>query len=162
MTSATAKQQAEALREVFDREREPMLHLAFLILGDLGEAEEVVQDAFAELWRRWDSILNPGGYLRTSVVHRARRVGQRTKQRRVHQRSLMPRTFADAPFAGEHEHILRALDRLSERQRTALILAYWLDLGSRDIAAAMGCSQGTAKSLVHRGLKRLRKELDDV
>lgn len=58
------------------------------------------------------------------------------------------------------EYLLDALDVLPERQRTAVILAYYAEMSSTQIAEALDCRVGTAKSLVHRGLKKLKKELE--
>lgn len=133
-----------------------MTRLAYLIVGNSAEAEEVVQDAFADVWSRWDSILNPGGYLRTVVVRRAQRIrGQRRKLPLVGRGEVPETRFSDV-HPSDSDHLIRALEKLSERQRTAVILAYWTDLGPRQVAEVMGISEGTAKSLVHRGIKKLR------
>ena len=60
----------------------------------------------------------------------------------------------------EQQYILDMLERLPERQRTALVLAYYGGFTRAEIAEALDCREGTAKSLVSRGLARLRKELD--
>ncbi|HEV7723144.1 MAG TPA: sigma factor, partial [Iamia sp.] len=58
--------------DLFTVERIPMTRLAYLLVGSEAVAEEVVQDAFAQVYERWDRLDRPGGYLRTCVVHGAR------------------------------------------------------------------------------------------
>jgi RNA polymerase sigma factor (sigma-70 family) len=55
----------------------------------------------------------------------------------------------------EARELLDALAHLGVRQRTALVLRFYADLSEADVARALGCRPGTAKSLVHRGLRRL-------
>lgn len=133
-----------------------MVRLAFTLLSSQAEAEEVVQDAFAEVYMRWETLLNPGGYLRISVINRARRV----LRRRIH-RDELHQVIGDAQerTVAPTDYLLDTLDGLPERQRTAVVLAYYAQMTSAEIAEALECRVGTAKSLVHRGIKRLRKEL---
>ncbi|MGI8759366.1 MAG: RNA polymerase sigma factor, partial [Acidimicrobiales bacterium] len=62
--------------------------------------------------------------------------------------------------AGEHDRMMAALQRLSPRQREALVLRYHLDLSEREMAAAMGISEGSVKTNVHRGLAALQTWLE--
>ena len=66
-----------AFAVLFDQERTPMVRVAYLLIGSEPLAEEIVQDAFAAVYVRWDRIDNPGGYLRQSVVNGARSAGRR-------------------------------------------------------------------------------------
>jgi len=54
------------------------------------------------------------------------------------------------------EVVLAGLDTLSDRQRAALVLRYWLDWGDQEIADAMGCARSTVRVLAFRGLRSLR------
>ena len=62
----------EEVARLFAAERVPMVHLATLLTGSVAIAEEVVQDAFAAVTKRWDRLDRPGAYLRTSVVNRCK------------------------------------------------------------------------------------------
>ncbi len=154
--SASSSEERD-VRELFDQQYRPMVELAYRIVGNRAEAEEVVQDAFVEIVRRWRSILNPGGYLRVSVANGARRV----LRQRDRQRNALPTNDEAVLMSDSNLYLLDALDQLPERHRTALVLAYYGDFSIAEIAQALGCRPGTAKSLVHRGVRRLRKELDD-
>jgi RNA polymerase sigma factor (sigma-70 family) len=54
-----------------------------------------------------------------------------------------------------------ALDRLTPRQRAAVVLRSLADLSTRDVAAAVGCAEGTVKATLHQALRRLRVDLGD-
>ena len=60
----------------------------------------------------------------------------------------------------DHRELLAALAALPPRRREAIVLRYWLDLSEREMAAAMGVSAGTVKSLVSRGLDALGQALE--
>jgi RNA polymerase sigma factor (sigma-70 family) len=137
-------------RDSFDR----MWRLAFLIVGDRHVAEEVVQDAFARVLERWPSLDQPAAYLRTTVVNRSRDVLRR--------RMLLDRLALLARRADEDampDPLWDALAHLPANQRTALVLRFYEDLPVREVAELMRVREGTVKSLVHRGLARLRQEI---
>ena len=144
---------------LFAAEYDAMVRLAYVLIRDQDEAEEIVQDAFVAVADRWSGLLNPGGYLRTAVVNGARRSGRRaTNRKRILE--LNARTIAGpGRQADSYDEIADVLSILPENQRVALVLAYYAGLGPNEIAATLGCRPGTAKSHVHRGLRRLRKEL---
>jgi RNA polymerase sigma-70 factor (sigma-E family) len=131
-----------------------MVRLAHLLVGSNAVAEELVQDAFLEVHRRWSRIDNPGAYLRTSVVNRCRMHGRR----RAVERRYVPdplRVVTDP----ELDETWAALARLSPRRRAALVLRFYADMPEAEIAEALGCRPATVRSLVHRGLAQLREIL---
>jgi RNA polymerase sigma factor (sigma-70 family) len=140
--------------EVYRLERQPMLRVAYLIVGSTDTAEDVVHDAFIELYRRWDDVDSPGAYLRRAVVNRAlswqRHAG-------VAQRHLL-RTAAAAPSVDAPEPLWERLDSVTADQRAALVLVYYLDLTSESAADLLRVRPATVRSLVRRGLRTLRKE----
>ena len=140
--------------DLFRREWEPMRRLALALGASATDADDVVQDAFGEVWSRWDDLDRPAAYLRTTVVHGVRRRGRREANRR---RILEGRLGRVEPWEDRPDHLLDALDALPDRQRAALVLAYYADLSVAEIAEVLGCRPGTVKSLVHRGVARLRK-----
>jgi len=139
---------AEGLARLHEAEYEGMVRLARLISGSPQTAEEVVHDAFITLFSRGGSINQPGAYQRR---RRTERLKLETMATVNHDQVVLP---------PELDETWRALDRLSRRQRTALVLRYYEDLTIGSIAAAMDAQPGTVKSLLHRGLKRLEQELE--
>jgi RNA polymerase sigma factor (sigma-70 family) len=140
--------------EVFRREREALVRLAHVITGSNQVAEDVVQDAYLR-WADRPGLENPAGYLRMVVVNGARDVLRR--------RAVAARIRFEEPVRlGEPEldETWAIVRDLPERYRTALALRFYEDLPEAQIAAVMQVRVGTVKSLIHRGLERVRKELE--
>ncbi len=144
-----------SLAALFQEQYRPMVRLAYLLVGSVPLAEELVQDAFARMHKKWDHIEHRRAYLRTAVVN-----GCRSHRRRaVLERTRRPDPPPDAaPPAGDE--LGDALAALPSRQRAALVLRFYQDLPEAEIAAALGCRPGTVKSLLHRGLQQLRKVVE--
>ncbi|MFN8052509.1 MAG: SigE family RNA polymerase sigma factor [Acidimicrobiales bacterium] len=144
--------------DLYQREFEPMLRLAYLLTGDRETAAEVTHDAFVVTYERWSRLDRPGGYLRTTVVNRCRDVGRR---RRFRSSAPVPDAAAgDTADGGLVDAALAAaVAALPAKRRAAVVLRYYLDLGEADIAATLGVRPGTVKSLLSRGLAELRAAL---
>jgi len=145
-----------------------LVKLAFLMTGDQPTAEDVVQDAFLGLTRRWRSLQdqdNALGYLRTSVLNGCRSV-HRVRFRRQGITLDAPRDTAsaeDLAILGEvNSQVLVAIRRLPARQREAVVLRYYLDMTEDQAARAMGVSRGTVKSATSRGLAALARMLKET
>ena len=150
-------QRGAEVDELFRARRDPSVRLALFLVGDVALAEEIVQDAFVEVTRRWHQLDNPGGYLRTTVVNRCR--NHRRRLAMVRRRAVPPPPLVtEAP---ELDELWSVLARLSVRRRAAVVLRYYEDLPIAEIARILGCREGTVSSLLHRGLADLRKVLDD-
>ena len=133
----------------------PMVRLARGLVDVQETAEEIVQDAFARVYERWSRLDHPGGYLRTAVVNGARsELRKREVRRRIGLRPFVP------PQPGDQDYLLDALDQLSPRQKTALVLKFYADMTEKEIAEAMGVRPGTVKSATSRGLAELRKVVE--
>jgi RNA polymerase sigma-70 factor (sigma-E family) len=148
-----------------------------LLVGDVGTAEEVVQDAFVSVHRRWHKLRDPDralAYLRQSVVNGARsnlrhRVVVESHARREGP-AIATRTAASADAAAiarsaEQERrriVLEALSALPQRQREVLALRYYFELSEGEIAATLGISRGAVKSHASRGSATLRQSLGPV
>lgn len=139
---------------LFERERAGLVRLAHVITGSNEVAEDLVHDAYLR-WVKRPDLVNPGGYLRTVVVNLARDVLRR--------REIVERIVAERPIPlGEPilDETWAVVRSLPERYRTALALRFYEDLSEREIAELMGVRPGTVKSLIHRGLDKVRKELE--
>jgi RNA polymerase sigma factor (sigma-70 family) len=146
------------LSELFRRERSAMVRLATLLLGSVHQAEEVVQDAFERVDERWSEIERPGAYLRTVVVNGCRRVLRQRDAERRYQRLEIVGDLEQFPTRLLELQV--ALGRLSERQRTVIVLRFFVDLPDAEIAEALLCRPSTVRSLTRRALRILRKELE--
>ncbi|MGH9065289.1 MAG: sigma-70 family RNA polymerase sigma factor, partial [Acidimicrobiales bacterium] len=151
--------QGEALAELYDDRWVAMVRLATFLTGSLPLAEDLVQDVFERLARRPDLGRQPAAYLRASVVNACRSAARRQARER---RRPVPRSdlVVEPIVPDESGELWDLLDRLTARQRQALVLRYWLDLADADIAAAVGCRPGTVRTLTRRGLARLRAAME--
>ncbi len=144
-----------------------LVKLAVLMTGDQPTAEDVVQDAFLGLYRRWPTLRdaeNAVGYLRSSVLNGCRSVHRlRFRRDRLVLDAPEPTSSAEADaLVGEaHREVLAALRRLPPRQREAVVLRYYLDMTEAQAAQAMGVSLGTVKSATSRGLAALARHLKE-
>lgn len=144
----------ETIDSVFRRLRPALLRLANLLTGSETSAEDVVQDAFLGYQRNAATVVNPDGYLRTSVVNLARTAHRRRAREHGYRSDVV--TTTGMP---EVDETWAALRRLPHRQRAALVLRFYEDLSEADTARLLGCRPGTVKSLVHRGLARLKETI---
>lgn len=131
-----------------------MVRLAYTLLASNAEAEEIVQESFVEVYRRWPEILKPGAYLRCAVVSRCRSALQRRKMRPSH----IVEEPSVAAAAGELSDVLT---RLSDEQRMTVVLRYYGGYSASDIAAMLEMPAATVRSHLRRGLAALKKELEE-
>jgi RNA polymerase sigma-70 factor (sigma-E family) len=164
--SGAARQDVAALYEAHAL---GLIRLAKVMLGDQGAAEDVVQDAFLGLYRRWDSLgdhQRAVGYLRTSVLNGCRDAfrGQTRRDRALR---FAPRvgdiaSAEESVLIGEaNRAVLEALRALPARQREAVVLRYYLGLSEGEAAEVMRISRGTVKSATSRGRAALARMLGE-
>jgi RNA polymerase sigma-70 factor (sigma-E family) len=155
------------LAELYVRYADGAVRLAYLTTGDLALAEDLVQDAFVRLAGRLVHLRDPGAfeaYLRRTVVNLSRSHFRRKKVERAYlARAGSEIGVHDGGSSGgsveERDALWQALQRLSSRQRVAIVLRFYEDLPEREIAEILRCRPGTVKSLVSRGLETMRREI---
>jgi RNA polymerase sigma factor (sigma-70 family) len=151
----------DRLEEVYRREHAPMVRLAHLLVRDRAVAEELVQDAFLRLHAHLDRVDDPGGYLRTTVVNLCRGHGRRLETARRHESTLARLDRVEPPpLPPEMEDVWQALGRIPAKRREALVLRYYADLPTDEVARLLDTRPATARSLIRRGLESLKKELE--
>ncbi|WP_222851136.1 SigE family RNA polymerase sigma factor [Phytoactinopolyspora mesophila] len=155
-----------AITDLYTAHYARLVRLAALLLRDESMAEEIVQDAFVALHRRWRKLHDPSkavAYLRTSVVHGTRSVQRRRQVAERNQPGPQPdaQSAEQSAMAGAAgEAVVEALRALPPRQREALVLRYYGGLSESEIAAAMKISNGAVKSHASRGIAALRPLLE--
>lgn len=164
--------QADGLHETFDvffaLERDPVLGLAFALIGDRSVAEEIVQDAFLEAFRKWDRIAGfdqPGAWVRRVVAN----MSVSTFRRRRSELRMLTKLGARqnhvvpdlSPSTLAFWQAVRALPR---RQAQVAALFYLEDRPIAEIAEILQMAEGTVKKHLHDGRKALARtlELDEV
>jgi len=158
----------DRLPETFDvffaRERDPVLGLAFALTGDRGVAEDIVQDAFLEAFRKWDRIAvydRPGAWVRRVVANmsvssfRRRRGELRMLTQLVSRQDRIVPDLSPSTLA-----FWQAVRALPKRQAQVAALFYLEDRPIADIALILEMAEGTVKKHLHDGRKTLVRTLD--
>ncbi len=155
----------EGLADLYRRHAPAAGRLAYLLTGDRGLAEDLVQEAFVRVVGRFRHLRVPDAfdaYLRRTIVNlhtsqlRRKRVERAYLER---ERNTAGARGEPTPDVGLREELWRALLRLPVRQRAAVVLRYYEDLSERDAADALRCSPAAVKSLVARAMETLRAEI---
>jgi RNA polymerase sigma-70 factor (sigma-E family) len=158
-----------AVGELYERHRVGLTRLALLLVDDEQTAQDVVQEAFAGLYRRWPELCPTSSeqaqnYVRSAVLNASRSVLRRRRTAREYVPDHTPNARSAESLAllnVEHQQVLRALAHLAPRQREVLVLRYWAGLSEAEIAGATGLSAGGVKSTASRGLTALEKQLKE-
>lgn len=158
------------------------LRLAYLLTGDQGQAEDVAQDSFLEAFRsmrRFRPERPFAPWLHGIVTHVARQRARSIRRRHEVSISLLQRSeeqaaqssqldasvvsisAADpaqhAESAERRAALLQALGTLTQKQREAVVLRYYVGCNDRELASILGCSSGTARQRIHGGLIALER-----
>jgi RNA polymerase sigma-70 factor (ECF subfamily) len=143
-----------------------VFRLALWLLGDPHEAEEIAQDVFVQAFgalERYDPAWAAlATWLRAITLNRCRNARRRRQLVQVPWEAVAQHAALSvdpAPDADLRQTIWAGLDRLSEKQRGALVLRYFEGLTFAEMAAVLECPPGTAASRVAEGLAALKKVL---
>jgi len=139
--------------EFYEQRYAAMVRLAVALSGSSASAEDLVQDSFVRIHARWDRISDPSAYLRRAVVNACRSAHRRAK----HERTVAALGPRETTALAAPDELFDVMARLPYRQRAALVLRFYAGLSQREIAQVLECREGTAASLVHRGLAQLRR-----
>ena len=142
-----------------------LIKFAELLTRDLGHAEDLVQHAYAKVFASWPKLRSghPEAYARRCIVN-----GHRDRWRRgIWKESPVEESadYADRATGeslseenAERDAVLRALGRLTQRERAAVALKYFYDLSTEEIAAELGVAAATVRTTVFRALAKLRED----
>lgn len=166
--SSSGERPVESFERFASASADGLLRTAYLLVWDLRLAEDLVQECFFEVARRWPrvrSMEHPAAYARRILVNKAL---DGAKRRHRHRRELddleRPPTAGirdataerDLELAGTKSDLIDAVRKLPAMQRAVLVLRYFADLSEAQIAETLGCTVGTVKSTNARALDRLR------
>jgi len=160
----------EVVSELFLAHHRRLVGLASLLVDDRTSAEDVVQDAFAGLYRRWRQLRDPNAAiacLNRAVVNGSRDSLRQGRRAGTAMLRLVPRSEAlasaenDAVQHQEADHLWAAVTALPMRQRQVLVLRYYLDQSEADIADTLGISRGSVKTHASRGIAAIAREWED-
>jgi RNA polymerase sigma-70 factor (ECF subfamily) len=173
LVTSIARYSEVALAEVYRRHGLAVYGLARRVLLDAAEAEDVVQEVFLRLWREPDRFDPERGSLRSFLLAQAhgRAVDavRSSSSRRARETREAART-ARAQYDMQHEawdlaladQVTRAMGELSDDERRAIELAYFEGRTYREVARELEQPEGTVKSRIRSGMRRLRDALVDA
>jgi RNA polymerase sigma-70 factor, ECF subfamily len=166
---ACARGEQFALRSLFDREARRLVGVALRIVRDRQLAEDVVQEAFIQIWRRASTFkpaLGSGrGWIYTVVRHQALSELRKTGHRERPVDDEILQSMLDNQLALEPDQALSAradalgpcIDALDDHQRTSIVFAFVEGYTHAQIAAHLSAPLGTVKSWIRRGLLSLKE-----
>jgi len=154
----------ETIEALFHAHYPSLVYTAFCLTGDRALAEQLTQEAYLRLWRRWRWIADPQAapfYLRRTVINLARQTLRRTVlERRVLRSTRMEPADQHETDPAEVLALRQAIAALPARKRECVVLRYLIGLTEAETARVLGVSAGTVKSQTHKGLAQLRERLD--
>lgn len=145
-----------------------VLNTAVRILGDTHKAQDVHQEVFLGIWRRWhkyDGQTNWKAYLYRTTVRKAIRLAKRSRAERLsrQQPEYASKEKPDVPLRTTElqQKLAECLARFPKRQAEVFVLSRIEGLKAEKIAELLGCSQNTVRVHLHRAMKRLARELSN-
>ena len=162
-----------AMSDFYDQTATPLFSVVLRILNDTGEAEEVIQDVFVQIWEKaatFDPLLGAAFHWALSITRHRAIDRLRSRQRRTRLADQLVETGAadpapadvpdlDALESDEAASVRSALRSLPADQRQAIEMAFFGGLTHPEIAEALGEPLGTVKARIRRGLLKLRESL---
>lgn len=151
--------------QLYQENYRPLVLVAYAMTNDLGDAEDLAQEAFAVAYRRRRAVAEteaPAAWLRTVVVNLARK---RWRRRSLLHRLLVQRhreeSSPPADLAAEHAELHAAIRGLDEERRAVVVLHYLADLPVEEVAAVLRVPVGTVKSRLSRARAALGQRLKE-
>jgi RNA polymerase sigma-70 factor, ECF subfamily len=142
-----------------------MVTLAYSMTGNWGDAEDLVQEAYAAAHRKWNVVGgydDPAAWVRRVIANRAvsrwRRLGREVNvRRRLAARSRESTVDAEPPDAA----FWQAVQALPAQQRRVVSMHYVEDMSVDSIATALGCATGTVKTQLFRARRTLAERMQE-
>lgn len=141
--------------------RQRLFTMVYALTGDVGQAQDVTQDAYARAWQRWDRVRDygdPEGWIRTVARRIAISYWRRARNALAAHRRSAPADRRPGPDA-DLVALIAALSTLPVPVRTTLVLYHLVDLSVADVARETGVPEGTVKARLSRGRRALAAAL---
>ena len=144
---------------MFLRARRRLVGQLYAVTGDLGEAQDVVQEAFVRAWLRWSKLAgydDPEAWVRRVAMNLAANHWRRLRRvRREPLAGTAPSSLDSEDATATRLQLAAALRDLPVRQREALVLHHLAGLPVAEVASQLGVPEGTVKSWLSRGRRRV-------
>ena len=146
-----------------------LARLAYLLTGDRDEAEDLLQNALAKVYRHWDRVSAvelPDAYVRRILVNERNSGWRRMLRRRETPSSHVLEVIEPSGAPGSDPSVgidlWRQVQTLPRQQRAAVVLRYYEDLTEAQTAEILECSVGTVKSHTSRAIAALRSKMSEA
>ncbi|MCM1039036.1 MAG: RNA polymerase sigma factor [Roseburia sp.] len=160
-----------AFDALYEKYRNPALHTAYLITGNLADSEDIVQDTFVKIYLHSAKLKNNSGFkawmmrilVRTawrSARKKSREIPDEEAVSRAQDR-IEPSTLDEVMQREEAERLGAVVKTLPVKQRVVVILFYYNELSVSEIAGMLGIMEGTVKSRLHTARKYMKKALEE-
>lgn len=141
-----------------------LIRSAYLLTGDIEQAKDLLQETLVRVFLAWSRIRDKravSAYARTTMARQfisSRRLFKNSRETAV---DAVPDPPIDRNSSTEdNDALFHALKVLTPQERSAVVLRHYVDMTGRQVAEAMGCSEGAVKAYTSRGLSKLRQSLD--
>jgi RNA polymerase sigma-70 factor (sigma-E family) len=162
--SSAAGPDDPGFREYVTARSRALLRTAYLLTGNTADAEDLVQAALAKTYLAWNRIEDRAaldGYVRRAMVNTHISWWRRRRVEEYPTDEIPDQAVADHAVASDlQETLRRAIDRLPQRMRAAVVLRFYEDMTEAEVAEVLGVSLGTVKSTVSRAVAKLRCDAD--
>lgn len=147
-----------SFEDFYEQHKDWAIRFAWLMVRQPTLAEDIAHDGFLKVYERFETLDNPSAYLRSTLTNAVYEHSRRSSRE---QRRLRLVSASEPTLIGQTpDVVMDAIARLPIRQRTAIVLRYWVDLPVAEIADAMKTRPGTVKSWLSRATTQLRKDLE--
>jgi len=151
-------------RDYVETRSHALLRTAYLLTGNVPDAEDLVQAALAKTFQAWDRIEDRAaldGYVRRAIVNTHISWWRRRRVEEYPTDEIPDQAVDDHAGASDlQDSMRRAVDRLPQRMRAAVVLRFYEDMTEAEVAEVLGVSLGTVKSTVSRAVAKLRDDAD--
>ena len=161
-TAGLVRRMAEGDSQAFDRLMEhyysKLLRVAYLISGSHADSEDIVQETFVLCWTNRKKIKEPeyfGNWLYKTLTREAWRFCRKNRKEQPVE------VLEEVMMRSREKELYEAIRNLPVKQRTAVVLYYFNQMSTREIAGIMGCMEGTVKSRLYTARTNLKQELTE-
>lgn len=161
----------DAFDQIFIIYKDKLLRMAFLISGNYADSEDIVQESFVKCYcyrKNLKDVSSFSSWLYQILTHTAWRFCKKKRREQpseevfaVEQPSVDPQPLDHVIHIEERSNLYKQIKQLEIRQKTTIVLYYFNQLSTREIARIMGCREGTVKSRLHTARKNLEKAISD-
>jgi len=161
---------SDSFAKIYDLYKNKAIRTAYLIIGNRASAEDVVQEAFVKCYLEIGKLQNPESFrtwfyrLLVRTAWRSAKIAQRDipvqdvyEEKQPVGGISVEQQYLEAEISGL---LLKQIQKLDRKKQTAVMLFYYSELSTKEIAQVMGCLEGTVKSRLHSARKILKSNLE--